>query len=92
MHPTTILALILSFAAGQAFAAPQRNSNAIDTFGNAGVACTVGNDEGECDEFGRCSQFIPPNENSILNQGRLVGTCTAGGPVGSVDGGFGFGR
>ncbi|KAF2195142.1 hypothetical protein K469DRAFT_615438 [Zopfia rhizophila CBS 207.26] len=53
-----------------------------EIFGNAGVACQVGNEEGECDQFGRCAQFIPPNENSILNQGQPVDECVAGGPVG----------
>ncbi|KAH6668617.1 hypothetical protein F5X68DRAFT_236635 [Plectosphaerella plurivora] len=53
-------------------------------FGNVGVACSVGNEDGECDRFGRCVQFIPPNEQSVLNQGRDVDTCTAGGQVGTL--------
>lgn len=60
------------------------NGEGEPLFGNAGVACTVGNEDGECDQFGRCSQFIPPNEQSILNQGRPVDTCTAGGQVGTL--------
>ncbi|KAH7131812.1 hypothetical protein B0J11DRAFT_208883 [Dendryphion nanum] len=57
------------------------SSKGSQVFGNAGLACSVGRQDGECDQFGRCAQFIPPNENSILNQGRPVATCTAGGVV-----------
>ncbi|OHW89649.1 hypothetical protein CSPAE12_11780, partial [Colletotrichum incanum] len=53
-------------------------------FGNAGTACSVGAKDGECDQFGRCVQFIPPNEQSILNQGKEVDTCTAGGQTGTL--------
>lgn len=56
-----------------------------EVFGNEGLECQVGNEVGECDRFGRCAQFIPPNENSILNQGREVADCIAGGPVGVLD-------
>lgn len=53
-----------------------RRQNLVDVFDNAGDACSVGNEDGECDKFGRCVQFIPPNEQSILNQGRNVAACT----------------
>ncbi|KAL5591066.1 hypothetical protein FOBRF1_014623 [Fusarium oxysporum] len=53
-------------------------------FGNAGSKCSVGLDEGECDQFGRCVQFIPPNEQSILNQGREVDECIKGGQTGTL--------
>lgn len=53
-------------------------------FGNVGTACSVGAKDGECDRFGRCVQFIPPNEQSVLNQGREVATCTAGGQTGTL--------
>lgn len=53
-------------------------------FGNAGNPCSVGRDEGECDQFGRCVQFIPPNEQSILNQGGEVDECIKGGQTGTL--------
>jgi len=53
-------------------------------FGNVGTTCVVGGEEGECDRFGRCTQFIPPNEISVLNRGRTVDVCTAGGQVGTL--------
>ncbi|KAH6961920.1 hypothetical protein BKA56DRAFT_598088 [Ilyonectria sp. MPI-CAGE-AT-0026] len=94
MHPSTILFSIAAFAVGHAFAAsiPRDDSGFGDfasgkgsaVFGNSGAPCTVGNDEGECDQFGRCAQFIPPNESSILNQGRTVAECTAGGQTGTL--------
>ncbi|KAK0113655.1 hypothetical protein ONS96_014511 [Cadophora gregata f. sp. sojae] len=68
---------------------PQRNSfitgEGNEVFGNEGVECTVGRDVGECSRFGQCAQFIPPNESSVLNQGREVDECVAGGPVGVLD-------
>ncbi|PSN68611.1 hypothetical protein BS50DRAFT_586057 [Corynespora cassiicola Philippines] len=97
MHFPVILSIAIVFTSGQAFAGPIADANKIDArqsdfsdfitgagsevFGNAGTPCTVGNDEGECDQFGRCAQFIPPNENNVLNQGREVAECTAGGVV-----------
>ncbi|KAH7140316.1 hypothetical protein B0J13DRAFT_557518 [Dactylonectria estremocensis] len=94
MHPSTILFSFAAFAVGNAVAVsiPRDSSGFGDfasgrgsaLFGNAGTACTVGNDEGECDQFGRCAQFIPPNESSILNQGRSVAACVAGGQTGTL--------
>ncbi|KAH7129045.1 hypothetical protein EDB81DRAFT_808635 [Dactylonectria macrodidyma] len=95
MHPSAILFSLAAFAVGNAVAAsiPPRDDSGFGDFasgrgsaifGNAGATCTVGNDVGECDQFGRCAQFIPPNESSILNQGRLVDTCTAGGQTGTL--------
>ncbi|KXH59559.1 hypothetical protein CSAL01_09549 [Colletotrichum salicis] len=53
-------------------------------FGNVGTACSVGSQDGECDRFGLCVQEIPPNEVSVLNQGKTVATCTAGGQTGTL--------
>ena len=53
-----------------------------EIFGNVGKPCTVGRDTGECDRFGRCTEFIPPNELSVFNRGREVAECVVGGPVG----------
>ncbi|KAM5341455.1 hypothetical protein ACJ41O_014486 [Fusarium nematophilum] len=93
MQIPAVLFTIAIFAVGHASAAaiqPRQDSGFSDfvtgagseLFGNEGAPCTVGNDEGECDRFGRCAQFIPPNENSILNQGREVAECVEGGVVG----------
>lgn len=54
----------------------RRQRGGTDIFANVGDACSVGRQNGECDQFGRCVQFIPPNEQSVLNQGRTVAECT----------------
>ncbi|KAK1727644.1 uncharacterized protein BDZ83DRAFT_749936 [Colletotrichum acutatum] len=88
MQFSTIFLTVTALAVGNAFAATVPR-NFIDgkgsaLFGNAGTACSVGAKDGECDQFGRCVQFIPPNEQSILNQGKNVATCTAGGQTGTL--------
>ncbi|KAF6824266.1 hypothetical protein CPLU01_10951 [Colletotrichum plurivorum] len=88
MQITAVFLTVAAFAAGQAVAATVPR-NFIDgkgskLFGNVGKACSVGNQDGECDRFGRCVQEIPPNEQSVLNQGREVATCTAGGQTGTL--------
>ncbi|KAF9877868.1 hypothetical protein CkaCkLH20_04444 [Colletotrichum karsti] len=88
MQITAVLFTVAAFAMGHAAAASVPR-NFIDgkgsaLFGNAGKACSVGAQDGECDQFGRCVQQIPPNEQSILNQGKNVATCTAGGQTGTL--------
>ncbi|CCF34357.1 hypothetical protein CH063_01124 [Colletotrichum higginsianum] len=87
MQINSVLFAIVAFAVGNATAAVPRNfidGKGSALFGNAGTACSVGAQDGECDKFGRCVQFIPPNEQSILNQGKEVDTCTAGGQTGTL--------
>ncbi|KAL6409161.1 hypothetical protein AUP68_05531 [Ilyonectria robusta] len=95
MQLPTVLVTIAIFAMGQASAVsiPRRDDSGFGDFasgagsalfGNAGTACSVGRDEGECDQFGRCVQFIPPNEQSVLNQGGEVAVCTVGGQTGTL--------
>lgn len=48
-----------------------------EIFNNEGAACSVGSQDGTCDQFGRCVQFIPPNRGNVLNQGETVPECTA---------------
>ncbi|KAH0423562.1 hypothetical protein CcaCcLH18_12088 [Colletotrichum camelliae] len=88
MQITAVFLTVAAFAMGHAVAASVPR-NFIDgkgsaLFGNVGKACSVGNQDGECDRFGRCVQEIPPNETSVLNQGREVDTCTAGGQTGTL--------
>ncbi|KAH8595741.1 hypothetical protein B0O99DRAFT_622551 [Bisporella sp. PMI_857] len=92
MQFTTLFA-ITALLAGQAFAISIPRDDAFSNFasgkgsklfGNAGTACTVGSEDGECDRFGRCVQEIPPNELNVLNQGRTVAVCTAGGQTGTL--------
>ncbi|UQC77200.1 uncharacterized protein CLUP02_02667 [Colletotrichum lupini] len=88
MQFSAIFLTVAAFAVGNAFAASVPRSFADGKgsalFGNVGTACSVGAKDGECDRFGRCVQFIPPNEQSVLNQGREVATCTAGGQTGTL--------
>ncbi|KAK1689914.1 hypothetical protein BDP55DRAFT_603877 [Colletotrichum godetiae] len=88
MQISAIFLTVAAFAVGNAFAATVPR-NFIDgkgsaLFGNVGTACSVGSKDGECDRFGRCVQEIPPNEVSVLNQGKSVATCTAGGQTGTL--------
>ncbi|KAH7086713.1 hypothetical protein FB567DRAFT_526088 [Paraphoma chrysanthemicola] len=92
MH-TNFIVSFLALAAGIALAAPapQFGSGSFasgegnEVFGNVGLECQVGRQVGECDRFGRCTQFIPPNELSVLNQGSPVAECQAGGATGVID-------
>ncbi|KAL0931295.1 uncharacterized protein CTRU02_214030 [Colletotrichum truncatum] len=88
MQITAAFVAFAAFCVGQTAAATMPR-NFIDgkgsaLFGNAGKACSVGSQDGECDRFGRCVQQIPPNEQSILNQGKNVAACTAGGQTGTL--------
>ncbi|OLN83752.1 hypothetical protein CCHL11_08746 [Colletotrichum chlorophyti] len=88
MQLTIVFLTVATFAMSNVMAASVPR-NFLDgkgsaLFGNAGKACSVGNQDGECDRFGRCVQEIPPNEQSILNQGKEVDTCTAGGQTGTL--------
>ncbi|KAK1467267.1 hypothetical protein CMEL01_11260 [Colletotrichum melonis] len=88
MQFSAIFLTVAALAVGNAFAASVPRSfvdgKGSALFGNVGTACSVGAKDGECDRFGRCVQFIPPNEQSVLNQGREVATCTAGGQTGTL--------